>query len=137
MTYQSDDLFDYEIEDARHAMRLSVVQGLFAHSFEVPKNKPVKSSNDAEKVLAKIIANLTQIDKIIQENAPKFPLSNIAKTDLAILRLAVYELVITPEMPHKVIVNEAVELAKELGSDKSYSFVNGVLGSVIKEQKSV
>ena len=62
-----------------------------------------------------------------------FPISKIAKIDVAILRLAVYELIFEKNTPPKVIIDEAIELAKEYGSDSSPSFVNGVLGSIYKK----
>ncbi|MBI3342438.1 hypothetical protein HY024_04930 [Candidatus Curtissbacteria bacterium] len=75
------------------------------------------------------------MDGLIAKNAPAWPLGQIAPIDLAILRLAVYELVYkTDKEPYKVIVDEAVEIAKEYGNEKSGSFVNGVLGSIIKSE---
>ncbi len=61
-------------------------------------------------------------------------LERISKIDLAILKLAIYELKYT-EIPFKVVINEAVELAKKYGEDSSKNFVNGVLASVVKEKK--
>ena len=71
---------------------------------------------------------------MITQTAPEWPLDKLNKTDLAILRLAVYELTITKKEPVKVIIDEAIELAKELGSESSSSFVNGVLGTIVKDQ---
>ncbi|MDO8741794.1 MAG: transcription antitermination protein NusB, partial [Candidatus Roizmanbacteria bacterium] len=71
---------------------------------------------------------------LIKKYAPKYPLDKIAKVDLAILQLAVYELMFEKKQPAKVIIDEAVELAKELGSDKAYAFVNAVMGKVYNNQ---
>lgn len=72
------------------------------------------------------------IDKKIQKSAQEWPLEKIAKIDLAILRLAVSELTEKKEPP-KVVIDEAVELAKEFGNEKSAKFVNGVLGTILKK----
>ena len=74
-----------------------------------------------------------EIDAKIQQAAPDFPVGKINKTDLAVLRLATYELLIEKKEPQNVIIDEAVELAKEFGNDTSPAFINGVLGSVYKE----
>ncbi len=70
------------------------------------------------------------IDEQIQACAPDWPLAQINRVDLAILRLALYELK-TNDTPYKVVIDEAVELAKEYGSDSSAKFINGVLGCAI------
>ena len=71
---------------------------------------------------------------MIAKAAPEWPIEKLNKSDLAILRLAVYELTIEKKEPVKVIIDEAIELAKELGSENSSSFVNGVLGTIVKER---
>lgn len=81
---------------------------------------------------AKIIANLEVVDSLIKTNAPKWPIDKINQVDLAILRCAIWELRFQTKTPPKVIIDEAVELAKEFGTDTSSSFVNGCLGSIIK-----
>lgn len=71
-----------------------------------------------------------EIDKHIQKLAPAWPISQLALIDRNILRLAIFEILFDNEVPVKVAVNEAVELAKTFGSENSTKFVNGVLGSV-------
>jgi N utilization substance protein B len=110
--------------DPRHLHRIKIVKQLFAHSF-----KPVKSQ-DAD--TNTILADLAQIDQKIEAAAPEWPLPKVAKIDLAILRLAVFELTHKKETPQKVTIDEAVELAKEFGTDSSPAFVNGVLGTIVK-----
>jgi N utilization substance protein B len=80
-----------------------------------------------------IISNITDIDATITKWAPKWPLEKINKVDLAILRCAIWELLFQKNIPPKVIIDEAVELAKEFGTDTSSSFVNGCLGSIINQ----
>src|SRR3989344_2916829 len=80
-----------------------------------------------------VTENLDTLDGIIEECAPEWPIEQIAKIDLEILRLATFELYIARNVPPKVSIDEAVELAKEFGGENSSRFVNGVLGTVVKE----
>lgn len=75
----------------------------------------------------------TELDKVIQRYAPAWPVPMLAVVDRNILRIALFELLHTPNVPPKTAVDEAVELAKVFGSDSSPRFVNGVLGSVMTE----
>lgn len=81
------------------------------------------------------IYKITQIDELIKKAATKWPIDKINKIDLAILRLAIWEMIFYKKTPYKVVIDEAVELAKEYGSNNSPSFVNGVLGTVYEEAK--
>ncbi|HUS59762.1 MAG TPA: transcription antitermination factor NusB [Nevskiaceae bacterium] len=114
--------------DPRHKKREKAIKNLFRWSFK--KDQKIKN----ELVLT-IIKNLKKIDAIITKAAPEWPAEQINKIDLAILRLAVYELNILASEPPKVIIDEAVELAKAYGSEKSSSFINGVLGTVLKDNE--
>lgn len=113
--------------DIRHKRRIEVVEDLFAYSFVQPSFKAPHKSELFEAIVPKI----PEIDLRIVEFAPKFPVDRLSKIDLAILRLAIYELKIVPSEPAKVVINEAVELAKEMGGEKSYTFINGVLAKLI------
>lgn len=73
-----------------------------------------------------------KIDKIIVPAAPEWPIEQIALVDLVILRMAIFELLFMREVPPKVAINEAVELAKTFGGPNSSRFVNGVLGTVYR-----
>ena len=103
------------------------MQSLFSFDFS-------HNPSTAEIAVDPIIKHLQKIDKAIAKAAPAFPVDKIAKVDLAILRLAVFELVFEKKNPPKVVIDEAVELAKEFGNDTSGSFVNGVLGTVWKKK---
>jgi len=81
-------------------------------------------------------SNLPACDEPISSAAIKWKLSRISMVDKSILRLAVYQLKFCPDIPPKVAINEAIELAKTFGSDKSPSFVNGVLDGVLKKLQS-
>jgi len=80
-----------------------------------------------------IVAKLDQIDAKITLYAPKWPINQINKIDLAILRLSIWELHYETQTPPKVIIDEAVEMAKTFGNDASPGFINGVLGAVLKQ----
>ena len=82
-----------------------------------------------------VIENITNLDKIIEKAAPQWPLEQIAVVDRNVLRLGLYELLFgkRDEVPPKVAINEAIELAKSFGGESSGKFVNGVLGTVYRE----
>jgi N utilization substance protein B len=79
----------------------------------------------------------SEIDGLIAQAAPHWPLDQMARVDVNILRIAIYELLFSGDahIPVKAAINEAVELAKSFGSDSSRRFVNGVLGTVSKEKE--
>lgn len=85
--------------------------------------------------ISQIVARLSKIDKLIKESAPDRPISEINRIDLAILRLAIFEIIIDKGVPPKVAIDEAVELGKEYGSDSSASFINGALGKLVSIKK--
>ncbi|MEI7818517.1 MAG: transcription antitermination factor NusB [bacterium] len=79
--------------------------------------------------------NIEASDKMIEPAAPEWPIDQIAKMDLTILRLAIYELNFKREVPPKVVINEAVELAKSFGGENSSKFINGVLGTIYRQSE--
>ncbi len=111
--------------DPRHLKRRETARLLFAETFA--------HQNNLTDLVKEILAKKDQIDKEITKAAPTWPIDKLNRIDLAILRLSVYELENT-DTPPKVVIDEAVELAKELGSENSGSFVNGVLGTIYKEK---
>jgi len=74
------------------------------------------------------------LDAILQPIAPEWPLDQIARMDLIVLRMGAYELLYGTDVPPKVVINEAVELAKSFGGDNSSKFINGVLGTVLRNK---
>lgn len=101
------------------------MKALFAYEFG--NEEPVSSDS------SKIVKEIKEIDKLIEENAPKWPIEKINKIDLSILRCAFWELLYEKKNPPKVIIDEAIEIAKEYGTESSSAFVNGVIGSAIKK----
>lgn len=77
--------------------------------------------------------NKSKIDEYIEKYSKGWKINRIAKVDLAIMRLAIYEMLNREDVPNAVAIDEAIELAKRYGGDNSPSFINGILGNVIKE----
>jgi N utilization substance protein B len=136
--------------DPRHIKRREIVKALFAETFTHQDQIAAIDSDDDEKFgdtelneadtkeILHIVAVITKLDKkldlLIQKSATEWPIDKLNKIDLAILRLAIYELMQKENpVPPKVVIDEAVELSKEFGSETTSSFVNGVLGTVLKE----
>jgi transcription antitermination factor NusB len=82
-------------------------------------------------------ANLAVCDELITGSALKWKLTRLSQVDKSILRLSVYHLKFCPDIPPKVTINEAIELAKKFGTDKSPAFVNGVLDGILKKLQIV
>jgi len=112
--------------DPRHQKRRDRFSKLFEYSFKSG------SFNDTD--INPVLANLNQIDSKIQEVAPEWPIARLNRVDLAILRQAVWELLLEQKTPPKVIIDEAVEIAKEYGSENTAKFVNGVLGTLLERK---
>jgi len=109
--------------DPRHQKRVDRMKNMFAFSFD-PKTVENPS------LIASITDTLPTIDHLITRCAPEWPLEQINRIDLAVLRISIHELM-SKNTPYKVVIDEAVELAKEYGSENSSKFVNGVLGAAI------
>ncbi len=141
----------------RHLGRIVALQTLYEQDFRREVSDP---GLDLEAVLARNIARYeetiedkafiedlvrgvsgkeSELDDIIRPVAPEWPVEQIARMDRVILRIGVYELMFEKGVPPKVVINEAVELAKAFGGDNSSKFINGVLGTVLrnKEEKTV
>lgn len=128
----------------RHLSRIIIMQSLYEWDFRPEANldsiverniENFKEDCDSEfilKVINGVHKNTSTIDKSISQTAPEWPLEQIASIDKTILRLAIFELLFEKEVPPKVVINEAVELAKAYGSENSSKFVNGVLGTLFK-----
>jgi N utilization substance protein B len=121
-------------QDKRHLRRRKAIKELFAYSFNQVAGRK-KTIAKSSPLVREVISKVKEIDNLIKESASKWPIDKINKIDLAILRLAIWEMVFYRRTPYKVVIDEAVELAKEYGSEKSPGFVNGVLGTVYEKTK--
>lgn len=123
--YECD--FRREIDDKKMDVDAIIERNIGRYS-EVMEDKAF-----VKQLIEGVIAKQHELDEIIQPLAPEWPLDQIARIDRVILRMGVYELRYTEGVPIKVIINEAVELAKGFGANNSSKFVNGVLGSAYKQ----
>jgi len=134
----------------RHLSRSIAMQSIFEWDFQGKdpnELKPIAERNIAEfgpgledtdfiwRLVNGVKENLTKIDAIIERAAPEWPIDMITAIDRNLLRLGLYELLFgnREEVPPKVAINEAIELAKSFGGDSSSRFINGVLGTVYRE----
>ncbi len=134
----------------RHLSRSIAMQSLYEWDFRhLPKEELSKiiernikefgpgmdDTEFARKLALGVLENLSQIDKIIETSAPQWPINQVNIIDKNILRIGIYELLFGDknEVPPKVAINEAIELAKNFSGRNSAKFVNGVLGTIYKE----
>jgi N utilization substance protein B len=96
---------------------------------------PKEAAAFAHGLIEGVLANTFLIDCTISSYAPSWPVSQLSLVDRNLLRLAIYELMMEKTSPPKVVINETVELAKLYGSDNSFKFINGVLGSMVETEK--
>ncbi len=138
----------------RHLGRIVALQTLYEQDF---RRECGDESFDLDEVLARNIqryfktiddpafiknlvkgvsAKIAELDGILQPIAPEWPIDQIARMDRVVLRIGLYELLHDTDIPPKVVINEAVELAKSFGGDNSSKFVNGVLGTVLRQRQA-
>ena len=113
----------HETEDLKEQAKL------YLETLEQPSEKDLEY---LEKRFLDVISYLSEIDATIEEASKGWQLKRIGKVELSIMRLATYEMKYDEEIPVKVAINEAVELAKKFGEDNSGSFVNGILGKIAR-----
>jgi transcription antitermination protein NusB len=130
----------------RHKARVAALQALFEvdctghHPTVVIERRledstlPEPGAEFARELVRGVSEQRQELDRYIGRYAPEWPVEQIAIIDRNILRIAIYEILFGADTPTKVAINEAVELAKEYGSDSSGRFVNGVLGSLVAKE---
>ncbi|MDQ7814488.1 MAG: transcription antitermination factor NusB [Patescibacteria group bacterium] len=134
----------------RHLARAIVLQSLYEWDFHQAKQgapqilsrnieefaSDLDEKDFAAKLLAGVLEKQAAIDAIITKFAPDWPLQKITTVDRNVLRIGSFELVFDADIPSKVAINEAIELAKTFGGESSGKFVNGVLGAVYRDQQA-
>lgn len=136
----------------RHLSRTIVIQILFCWDFNLKKNqdsdyeKIIKDglaylmpdnfsdNNFTKELITGIFKNIKEIDEYIKKYAIEWPIDQLTIVDRNVLRMGVYELIINDDIPAKVAINEAIEVAKVFGGYASGKFVNGVLGALYKDE---
>lgn len=137
----------------RHLGRIVALQTLYEHEFRLSCNDPnldvdeilqrnlhryhdtIDDQDFIIKLVKGVIQEQKELDAALQPVAPEWPIDQIARMDRLVLRLGLYELLHEPSVPPKVVINEAVELAKAFGGENSSKFVNGVLGTVLRSKE--
>lgn len=114
----------YEIDMVGHNPHLVISDRLADNDLDE------KMSEFANQITMGVWPIVKELDQFIAEHAPEWPLDQVATIDRNILRIALWEFAVSDNIPLKVAINEAVELAKVFGSDSSPRFINGVLGSL-------
>ena len=130
----------------RHANRMALVQFLYMVEMNPPEvladvvctffenqDQPREYYTYAEEILAGILHELNPIDEKISSLADNWDFDRIARTDLAILRLGIYEMLHREDIPPVVIIDEAIELSRKFSTDQSNVFINGILDRVMQE----
>jgi N utilization substance protein B len=120
-------LYSWSINHGENARELARYAGEFIESYGQETGGFYKF---AQELILGTVENLDVIDELIEKNTKNWSIQRIAKVDLAILRLAIYEMLFRRDIPPVVSVNEAIELGKELSTDESNRFINGVLDNV-------
>lgn len=118
----------YELDCTRHP----VAEVMTARFEEDPVDDDLRLF--AQRVVNGVLAHSERLDAVIQRYAPEWPLVQMAIIDRNILRIAIFEFAILKETPIKVAINEAIEMAKNFGSESASRFVNGVLGTLASRQ---
>jgi len=141
---------EQKVSDPRHIARILAVQYFFSQykqesdpgflPFEVDSllqilEEEKYDKNLYEKLIDGVENKREELDTIIKEKAPEWPIEQINPVNLSILRLALWEGFVVKLTPPKVVINEAIEMAKQLSSDADGSFINGVLGNIYSEIK--
>lgn len=121
LVYQMDITEDFKVSD------LSVVE----------ESSKVIGKKQADETLQAVSEHHEEIDAVIAGNLDKWTIDRIGRTDLAILRTAVAEMMYIDSIPHGVSINEAVDLAKKYGDERSYAFINSVLSKIAKKLEAV
>ncbi len=137
----------------RHLGRIIALQTLYEEEFRVEcndkdfnlkdvLNRNVRRYSDMvddrafiEELVAGVDAKQSELDAMLQPIAPDWPIDQIARMDRLVLRIGAYELSFNTQVPPKVVINEAVELAKAFGGENSSKFVNGVLGTLLRQRE--
>lgn len=130
--------------DAREIAFKMIFSYLFKAEKDLELEKELIESNEfrvseedvalVDDIYGGVIDHIDELDEIISQHAKGYKLERIYKTDRALLLLALYEIKYRDDIPNVVSVNEALELAKKYGEEKSVSFINGVLSGAIKQQ---
>ena len=138
----------------RHLGRIIALQTLYEQQFRleagdksfvlddvlnrnIARYKDMVDDKDFVKRLVRgVSGKYKELDSVLQPVAPEWPIDQIARMDHVVLQIGLYELLHEDDVPPKVVINEAVELAKAFGGENSSKFINGVLGTVLRQEEA-
>ncbi|MBN2796845.1 MAG: transcription antitermination factor NusB [Clostridia bacterium] len=118
-------------------VRNEYLYDFFVNAYELMEDRTAVNNQYFETVVRSFLDYKTIIDQDISENLKKWDIDRLGKVELSILRLAVTEMRYVDDIPHKVSINEAIELAKQYADDQAPKYINGVLASVLKKIESL
>lgn len=118
----------YELDCTKHKAEEALAR------LRTGETLPQEALSFSEELVKGVLQNKSELDALIKKFAPAFPPEQMSVIDRNILRLAIFEILFNDKTPIKVAINEAIELAKEFGSDSSPRLINGVLGSITTER---
>lgn len=122
----------YELDFRREAKDESFDLGLVLKRNVARYESTVDDVFFIEQLVQGVAQHQDELDEALRPLAPEWPIDQIARMDRVVLRIGLYELMYEKDVPQKVVINEAVELAKAFGGDNSSKFINGVLGTALK-----
>lgn len=118
-------------------VRNEYLYDFFTNAYELMEDRTAVNDQYFETVVKSFLDYKTVIDQDISENLKKWDIDRLGKVELSILRLAVTEMRYLDDIPHKVSINEAIELAKQYADDQAPKYINGVLASILKKIESL
>lgn len=119
----------------RYDVTREPVSGLLDFSWiDAPERLSAESLDFARLLIAGTVERIDEVDAAIRRQLEHWDFSRLSRVDLAVLRIGVYSLLFLPDVPASVTIDEAIDIAREFGTDDSYRFVNGVLDGVLKHQ---
>lgn len=119
--------------DPRHLRRIRLLKAIYSYQYSKTKFPPLNPSDRA--TINRLLARIDFINQHINRLSTKFGVDKMAKIDLSILQLGIFEFLIAKTAPAKVIIDECIELAKEFGGINSSALINGILGKLLEETK--
>jgi N utilization substance protein B len=120
-----------------HAIAHVVEEAQTDDESQLKQSKDTIDPDEIMELVEGTITNLERIDALLLDYLKGWQMDRLSRVDREVLRLAAYEMVYRQDVPPKVVVNEAIELAKHFGTEESGKFVNGVLGKMIKELEDI
>lgn len=122
------------LQQKKRKERIQILEALYQLEFQ--EKEPEIQSIEIKKIISDILNHKEKIDHVLNRHSQNWKLSRMALLDLNILRLAVYEMLFSPEKESpKIFINEAIEIAKIYGSSDSPRFINGILDSIALKEK--